>query len=249
MDLKKISRVLVAVMTICALSSPVYAVNTGIGGLEIIDGSVIINKNNSNNGSTTLVPKNDLVQVAREKGSISIKLEDTEDKSSKSNVKFAMTKVADIEDGEYHLTDIFKATNIDLNNIKTSNELELVAQKLTKIASPDHELVTDKDGYCNINDLDVGVYLFYPEDTSKYDQITPFIISIPTYSDSDKMMLYDINVIPKHEPYPDEETKNPKAPNTSTENHAYVDMAISGGALLMVYVIYKIKQSSTKKHS
>lgn len=252
MKLRKISHLLFSALIIGSMMTPIYATGTGIGGLEIIDGSVIINKNSNNNSSSTLVPNSNLTEVRKEQGSITITLEDTQNKDSKSDVQFAMSKIADIKDGQYQLVDQFKATGVDLNKLKTANDLELVAQKLKKVASPENIFTTDANGSCYTDELDVGVYLFYATETNKYDQITPFIISIPTYSDNDKMMLYDVQVIPKHEPYPEMEVNRKDgrygryAPSTGTNLNISSDIVISIGALGTVFIIYKVKNKMKK---
>ncbi len=57
---------------------------------------------------------------------------------------------------------------------------------------------TNANGECNIEDLDVGVYLVYAKNIANYDNITPFIVSIPSWNETDKSMAYDIQVITKH---------------------------------------------------
>ena len=44
----------------------------------------------------------------------------------------------------------------------------------------------------------MGVYLVYAKNIANYDNITPFIVSIPSWNETDKSMSYDIQVIPKH---------------------------------------------------
>lgn len=47
---------------------------------------------------------------------------------------------------------------------------------------------------------DNGVYFLKATNIEKYEQIKPFLISIPTFNEEEGKMNYDITVIPKHEP-------------------------------------------------
>ena len=77
---------------------------------------------------------------------------------------------------------------------------------------------TNASGECNIEDLDVGVYLVYAKNIANYDNITPFIVSIPSWNEADKTMSYDIQVIPKHTEIIEKET--PKVPATAYNGSA-----------------------------
>ncbi|MBS6503329.1 MAG: hypothetical protein KH415_17210 [Clostridium sp.] len=83
--------------------------------------------------------------------------------------------------GKYKVVDQYESINVDLNNIKIATDLELAANLFKKVVSTDNILTTDKNGKCTIDDLDVGVYLLYATDISNYENITPFLVSIPTY--------------------------------------------------------------------
>ena len=167
----------------------------------IISDSVVINKGN---GSVVIPPSEVLDEIINtensllNKGSITIKLADTQNNQSKENVEFSISKIADIEDGLYKVKEDYKSVEVDLNNIKTANDLELAAELFKKVATTDNLMKTNANGECNIEDLDVGVYLVYANNIANYDNITPFIVSIPSWNETDKSMSYDIEVIPKH---------------------------------------------------
>ena len=167
----------------------------------IISDSVVINKGN---GSVVIPPSEVLDEIINtensllNKGSITIKLADTQNNQSKENVEFSISKIADIEDGLYKVKEDYKSIEVDLNNIKTANDLELAAELFKKVATTDNLMKTNANGECNIEDLDVGVYLVYANNIANYDNITPFIVSIPSWNETDKSMSYDIEVIPKH---------------------------------------------------
>lgn len=155
----------------------------------------------------TLVPEKDLTVVPEGGlGSITIQLEDSADKRSKEHVQFGVVQVAKIEKGEYILNEPFTNTGLDLNEIKNANEMELYARELSKEIEENSEdvtvLETNAEGKVIYNDVPVGVYLFYVIDVAEYEFITPFLIAIPTWDDIDELMLYDIDVFPKHNQLP-----------------------------------------------
>lgn len=182
----------------------------------IISDSVVINKGN---GSVVIPPSEVLDEIINtensllNKGSITIKLADTQNNQSKENVEFSISKIADIEDGLYKVKEDYKSVEVDLNNIKTANDLELAAELFKKVATTDNLMKTNANGECNIEDLDVGVYLVYANNIANYDNITPFIVSIPSWNETDKSMSYDIEVIPKHTKVVKKE--EPKVPATA----------------------------------
>ena len=167
----------------------------------IISDSVIINKGD---GSVVIPPSEVLDEILNNetslsnKGSITIKLANVKNNQSKEGVEFSISKIADIEDGLYKVKEDYKGVEVDLNNIKTANDLELAAELFKKVAKTDNLMKTNANGECNIEDLDVGVYLVYAKNIANYDNITPFIVSIPSWNETDKSMSYDIQVIPKH---------------------------------------------------
>ena len=199
MKLRKINYILAMALLVSSISASavnVYADTiNNINSRAIITDSVVIDKEDS---GSTLVPGDILEEVKSGTGSITITLSDTEDNRDKGNVKFGLSKVADVINGEYKVLTQYEAVNIDLNNIKTATDLELAANLFKKVVSTDNILTTDKNGKCTIDDLDVGVYLLYATDISNYENITPFLVSIPSWNEADKTMSYDINVIPKH---------------------------------------------------
>jgi len=153
--------------------------------------------------SIPLLDNNQLNQVEEQTGSITINLEETDNQLSRQDVVFAIVKVADINKGLYELRDDLQDTGIDLNTIETAQELEAAAIALKNAAkSYDFSAKTNTDGTCIFENLEIGVYLIYPIDTADYEDISPFIIGIPTFSETDKVMKYDVTVLPKHAPHP-----------------------------------------------
>ena len=157
-------------------------------------------------GDVTILPEEDLTKVPDNGlGSISVELTDPYDKYlSKENVKFGVVKIADIEKGEYIIKyKPFADEDLDLNGIKTADEIDKVAKDLAKkVETPDYEMTTDEEGKATCKDLPVGVYLVYVEDLSDFETITPFIVGIPTWDDEDELFQYDVVVEPKHTALP-----------------------------------------------
>lgn len=137
-----------------------------------------------------------------ETGSIHIKLSDGGPNTYKENVRFTWSQVANVVDGKYELLNQYKHTNVNLNEIKYADDLEKAAKTLSKVAKPDGEVVTDKNGVTDIQNLPVGVYLLTVSDKAQYDNISPLLIAIPTFDETNGKMLYDVTVQPKHTPVP-----------------------------------------------
>ncbi|WP_302782934.1 hypothetical protein [Clostridium saudiense] len=201
------------VSTLILLSVPISVMASP---RAIISDSVIIDKGD---GSVVIPPSEVLDEILNSespllnKGSITIKLADAKNNQSKEGVEFSISKIADIKDGLYKVKEDYKGVDVDLNNIKTANDLELAAELFKKVAKTDNIMETNANGECNIDDLDVGVYLVYAKNIANYDNITPFIVSIPSWNETDKSMSYDIQVIPKHTEVVKEE--KPKVPATA----------------------------------
>lgn len=226
--------------------------------LSIVANAEVNNKSNLENNSIvieketkdkdTLVPiKEILKDVDKEyKGSISIELEDAEKAKDKSNVKLSVNKVADVIDGEYKLTGDYSSSDLDLNVITKANDLESAANKLAKLSKINENiLTTDESGKGKIENLEVGVYLVSAVDIANYENITPFLISIPTWSEVDNNMIYDVNAIPKHSPIP--EVKTPGVPDTSYNNKTNIYLGLAAGCALLASVSFLIKNKTKKK--
>ena len=132
------------------------------------------------------------------KGSIEIILTDGEKGTSKENVEFEYIKVADLINGEYYVLKQYEKAAIDFNNIKYSNQIDEAAQKLDKYVVEGKTVKTDSKGEAIMNDLEVGVYLLRVVDKANYEQVTPTLISIPTWNQEEDTMDYHITLIPKH---------------------------------------------------
>lgn len=134
-------------------------------------------------------------------GSISVRLEDTSENRTKKGVVMGVVKVADVSGGQFEMDKAYASSGVDLNNIRNANELVIAATKLVRNAAAgeaDQIITTDADGTAKTEALPVGVYLLYAVDTAQYEDISPALVSIPTFDDKKGEMVYDIEVLPKH---------------------------------------------------
>lgn len=173
-----------------------------------------------------------------ETGSIKITLDDVE-KGSKENVPFAIYKVAELNNGLLELVGNYKETHIDLNTITTANDLEKVSVILSKVnETAIQNKSTQADGTLIFDDLKVGAYLIVATDTSNYDDISPYIVSIPTFNEVDGTMVYDIESKPKHTPKPE------LPPTYDDYNLAAIKYLMALAVLTLIsFIVLKQKQS------
>ncbi len=180
----------------------------------------------------------------KERGSIEIELTDGGVGTSKEGVVFQYDKVAEVIDGEYKLRSEYEKSGIDLNAIQWAEELGQAAKELSKYQLTDGACRTDADGKAVIEDLEVGVYLLYASETKQYDQITPVLIAIPTWGEAQGNMLYDVKVIPKHNPIVPEEREIVKTGDDAML-YRLTGLAIISASLVLA-VLYQKKQYKKK---
>ena len=142
------------------------------------------------------IPNNTPIE---ETGSLSIHLSDTKYQSSKKDVVFGIAKVADWKDG---LFEALEGIDIDFNDIDTADQMESVARKLKKTVQPNIEITTDENGIAKADNLTTGLYLGYVLENADYENVSPFLVSIPRFDEVEKVMDYDVTVLPKHEAFP-----------------------------------------------
>lgn len=180
-------------------------------------------------------------------GSISIALTEGRKGTSRENVEFSCTKVGEIVNGEYRLKEEFLSLSVNFNKIESANDMEDIAEKLgTMDINAERVLLTDKNGKLCFSGLTTGVYFLKATNIEKYEQIKPFLISIPTFNEEGKMN-YDITVIPKHEPEVTTDFPGkPEVPQTGLDSPILKYFA---GALLIIVVllVFNIRGKSTKK--
>lgn len=235
------------IATVLITSSLSIAANAEVNNKSNLENNSIVIEKETKDKDTLVPIKEILKDVDKEyKGSISIELEDAEKAKDKSNVKLSVNKVADVIDGEYKLTGDYSSSDLDLNVITKANDLESAANKLAKLSKINENiLTTDESGKGKIENLEVGVYLVSAVDIANYENITPFLISIPTWSEVDNNMIYDVNAIPKHSPIP--EVKTPGVPDTSYNNKTNIYLGLAAGCTLLASVSFLIKNKTKKK--
>lgn len=178
-----------------------------------------------------------------EKGSITITLTDGKKGTDKKGVHILLTKVADVEDGEYVFTNEFADVKENLNQIETANQLMEVAEKLEKEEKKSVQSnITDENGTVVFKDLEIGVYLISVGKKENYDKVEPTLIAIPTWNDTEKTMQYDITVFPKHTPNPEK-----SAPQTGVENHQRLFFVIGIGCMVVAILFYKEGKKKNEK--
>lgn len=204
-------------------------------------------------GDTSLATKEELAEVnVAEVGKITLRLTDGAEGTSKQGVEFSCLKVADIKHGEYVIADEYKDLGIDLNDIKNAQELEGSATKLAENSGNGKVATTDKNGKLSFLDLEVGVYLLKATNTENYDNVTPFLISIPTFDHSKKEMAYEIKVTPKHDPKPVPEPEPIPAPQTGVDSMIALYLGLSAAALILLIVVnvaFDVKDKHRKERN
>lgn len=231
---KKITKLLTLVLSAVMISSftvPVMASTTDVKDALIVD-------KNGSDGDNTIPSKDKLNKVESRTGSIEITLSEGKTGTSKQDVEFALTRVADIVKGEYVLTEDYKSAGVDLNNIKNASDLEAAATKLVDVVSKGVVQKTDMNGKIKYSDVKVGVYLLQATKDDKYDEVTPLLVSIPTWSEEEGNMMYDISVLPKHTPRP--EPEKPQTPGRGcpqTDLNSPILWYFGGAASLLVVLI------------
>ncbi len=175
--------------------------------------------------------------AAESKGSIRISLTDGAEGTSKEGVVLGYCKVE----------------GVDLDEIKNTQELVGLSEKLSKELHPKGMVTTDTNGVAEILGLEPGAYLIKPVDMANYDEITPTLVSIPYWNNETKEMLYDITVIPKHTPIFKPLSKSkavsvvPEIVQTGDDTHpwVYVIGMVIGASVVAIF--YNIKRKTFGK--
>lgn len=184
----------------------------------------------------------------QQRGSISIALTEGKKGTSRENVEFSCTKVSEIVNGEYVLKEEFRSMGVDIHAIKSANDMEAMAEKFAEMDIPAEKvLLTDKNGQLCFSDLTTGLYFLEATNIEKYEQVTPFLISIPTFNEKEDGMNYDVTVIPKHEPKPEKITTDVSgAPQTGVDS-PIVKCFAAAFLIALFFIVWNIKIKSTKK--
>lgn len=145
------------------------------------------------------------VSALDEVGSITVNLEEGKKGTSVKNVELELIKIADIINGQYLLINDLQDTGVNLNTLKTAEDMKNAAYTISKITVSKNIVGTRKTtndyGTVKFDQLEKGVYLLQATDINKYENIVSTLISVPAFNNESKnSMNYDISIVPKHSP-------------------------------------------------
>ena len=145
------------------------------------------------------------VSALDEVGSITVNLEEGKKGTSVKNVELELIKIADIINGQYLLINDLQDTGVNLNTLKTAEDMKNAAHTISKDTVSKNIVGTRKTtndyGTVKFDQLEKGVYLLQATDINKYENIVSTLISVPAFNNESKNgMNYDISIIPKHSP-------------------------------------------------
>ena len=138
-------------------------------------------------------------------GTITVNLEEGKKGTSVKNVELELIKVGDVVNGQYLFIDDLQDTEVNLNTLETAEDMKNAAYTISKNAVlkkiSGNRKTTNDYGTVKFDQLENGVYLLQATDINKYDNISPTLISIPTFnSESHNNMNNNIYIVPKHSP-------------------------------------------------
>ena len=118
---------------------------------------------------------------------------------------FELYQVASVDHGVYKLTDNFKDLDADL----TSWEADKLSSSVTDYVK-EHNVCgisqqADAGGVVAFDDLSIGLYYVAQNNTvSGYDQVVPFMVTLPYKAPDGTGYTYDVKAYPKVEPSEDQ---------------------------------------------
>lgn len=145
------------------------------------------------------------VSALDEVGSITVNLEEGKKGTSVKNVELELIKVGDVVNGQYLFIDDLQDIEIDLNTLKTAENMKNAANTISKNTVSKNIVgirkTTNDYGTVKFDQLEKGVYLLQATDINKYENIVSTLISVPAFNNESKnSMNYDISIVPKHSP-------------------------------------------------
>lgn len=145
------------------------------------------------------------VSALDEVGSITVNLEEGKRGTSVKNVELELIKVGDVVNGQYLFIDDLQDIEIDLNTLKTAENMKNAANTISKNTVSKNIVgirkTTNDYGTVKFDQLEKGVYLLQATDINKYENIVSTLISVPAFNNESKnSMNYDISIVPKHSP-------------------------------------------------
>ena len=135
--------------------------------------------------------------AATETGQITVTLEDKE-KNKIDGMRVYLCQIADLNNRAYHATTAFENSGISMSGIVTNPD-ETVAKTLldyVKKNAVESLSKTSEAGKAPFSDLNLGIWLVYPEEDSRY-AFNPYIVFLP-YGANGKV-YYEVFSAPKVE--------------------------------------------------
>lgn len=166
-------------------------------------------------------------------GRIEIRLTDGEEGTSKEHVRFAYAKVGEIENGIPVLSEAYKKSGVELEQVMYAEELEKAAGTIQKYVKNRSLVTTDSDGKAVIEDLEEGVYLLELFDQAAYETVRPMLVTMPVWDEAEKRMNYDITVIPKHS----RGQETPETGDTGGELYRGILLAVAAMAVISFHIL------------
>lgn len=191
-----------------------------------------------------LLSQDKLASLPERTGSVRLQLSGGSEGTSKEGVEFVCIRVAEIMDGRYILDAAYEYLKIDLDSLRSSQEMEEAAQKFASANQDGTHKKTDTEGVVDFTGLDVGIYLLKAVNHTGYDDVTPFLVSIPSWDETKGEMLYDIIAEPKHSPKPKPEKVSKTAPQTNVNSPV---IWCFGGVIVILVTLFVINKRHKKK--
>lgn len=136
------------------------------------------------------------------KGSITIKLTDSETENPIANVPFRLYLIAkayEAENGiEYEMISPYDKAGVDTIDLQDSSLSVHLTYFSSSHSLPYVEKNTNEKGTLVFDNLESSLYLIVPlqSEVCNYD-VTPFLISVPTYDSQNEKWEYNIDASPK----------------------------------------------------
>ncbi len=159
-----------------------------------------------------------------------------------SGVTATAYRVAELDDAvnTYTLVDDFASLGIDFNNGLDAAGMEAAAKQAAGIVSASGmkgvSATSNAKGEASFGTLPYGVYLVVQTgsagDAAKYENFTPFLISVPQITEDG--VLYEVVANPKTAPKPPAPPEEPPTTGDTTNLQPMWGYAAVGGAMVLV---------------
>lgn len=253
MTFKKRKQALVFTMAFAAVcTSAAFVPESRVMAAITAEDTIIDHTTDSAAGEVSLPDQEQLKQLDEERqGVITVQLTDGQIGSTRGGIRFYCIKAAEVKAGEYVLQKQFEDVQVDLNALENAEDLKNAAEQLTKkVEEKDRSAETDENGKVVFSDLETGVYLIYAESTEKYDAIEPSLIAVPTWSDTEGQMQYEVSVEPKHSAKIGTlKVTAPKssAPQTGIQDYTVYYLAGGAGCVALAGILVAADKKKKKK--